>query len=68
MNGNFGYDGSQQMIEKIKDMNKIYIIIDMEQYQNHSIHNQFDKTIVKYVIKHYEKVDSWRDFDVYYKN
>lgn len=68
MKGNFGYDGSRQMIEKIQNMENIYIIVDMRQYQIRSIYNQYDKTIVKYVIDHYEKVDTWKDFVVYYKN
>lgn len=68
MYGNYGYRGSYEMIEKIKNMKDIYILVDMTSYHDLSSYNQFDKTIVNYVIQHYTKVDSWREFDVYYKN
>lgn len=66
--GNFGYDGSEKMIQKMQKMHGVYIIVNMSSYEDNSKYSQFDKTIVKYVIDHYEKVDTWKDFVVYYKN
>lgn len=68
MYGNYGYHGSYKMIERIQKMHDIYILVDMDSYRNLSSYNQFDKTIVDYVIRHYEKVNSWKYFDIYYKN
>ena len=67
-NGNHGYQGSQKMIEAIEDMHNVYTIINVVFYYDDNKYNQFDKTIVRHVMNSYEKVDSWRDFDVYYKN
>lgn len=68
MYGNYGYRGSYKMIERVKEMKDVYILVDMASYHDFSLYNQFDKVVVDYVIKHYKKVDSWRDFNVYYKN
>ena len=67
-NGNHGYQGSQKMIEAIEDMHNVYTIINVVFYYDDNKYNQFDKTIVRHVMNSYEKVDSWRAFDVYYKN
>lgn len=66
--GNFGYHGEKKMINKIKKMHDIYIIVNLDFYHDDNPNNQFNKAIVKHVIDSYEKVDSWGDFDVYYKN
>lgn len=68
MYGNYGYRGSYKMIDRLKKMNDIYILVDMSSYKNKSSYNQFDKTIVEYVIKNYNKVDSQKNFNIYYKN
>ena len=68
MYGNYGYRGSYKMIERVKEMKDVYILVDMASYHDFSLYNQFDKVVADYVIKHYKKVDSWRDFNVYYKN
>ena len=66
--GNHGYDGSDNMIKKIQDMQGVYIIINRIPYEDDSKYNQFNKIILKHVMDSYEMVASWRDFNVYYKN
>ena len=66
--GNFGYHGEKKMINKIKKMHDVYIIVNLVFYHDDNPYNQFNKAIVKHVIDSYEKVDSWEDFAVYYKN
>ena len=68
MYGNHGYYGNQKMINKIEKMHGVYIIVNLVFYHDDNSYNQFNKAIVKYVIDSYEKVDSWEDFAVYYKN
>ena len=68
MYGNYGYNGSNKMIDRLKKIKNIYILVDMPSYKNKSSYNQFDKTIVEYVIKQYKDVDSQKNFNIYYKN
>ena len=65
--GNFGYDGSNKMINKIEKMHDKYIIVDMNIYNSKETNSQFDKTIAKHVIDNYELVESKYIFNVYYK-
>ena len=44
--GNYGYDGSNKMINKIKKMKDTYIIIEKKSYNDSCIGSQFEKTVV----------------------
>ncbi len=68
MDGNFGYHGDEKMINKIKNMDDVYIIVNLVFYRNDNPYNQFNKAIVEYVMDSYKKVDSYEDFAIYYKN
>lgn len=68
MYGNYGFRGSYRMIEEIKKLKNIYIIVDMECYEDNSFSNQFDKIVIEYIINQYDKVKSWKNFAVYYVN
>ncbi len=65
--GNYGYGGSNKMIEKIKMMHDKYIIVDMEAYNEDKEDSQFDKTIVKYVLDNMTYVNERNGFAIYYK-
>lgn len=68
INGNHGYRGNQKMIKKMEKMHNVYIIVNLVFYYDDNPYNQFNKTIVKYVMDSYKKVDSYEDFAIYYKN
>ena len=66
--GNFGYNGSNKMIERIKKLHNIYIIVDERSYLEKNSDSQFDKTVVEYVIKNYKQVEKRDRFLIYYKD
>ena len=49
--GNYGYDGTNKMIKKIKKIHKCYFIVSMDDFNSKLIDSQFNKDIVKYVKK-----------------
>ena len=63
---NFGYNGDQKMINRIKKMHNKYIIIDMIFYESDRSDSQYDKNIVKYIIDNYDEVDENESLHVYY--
>ena len=65
--GNYGYNGTEKMINKIKKMDNQIFIINMDKYKDASSVDQLDTEIIKYVIKHSKKIDSWDCYDVYLK-
>lgn len=65
--GNYGYKGSQGMIEKIKKMDDQVFIVSMIDYNSKNEFSQFSKDIAKYVMDNYEKIDEGCGFSVYYK-
>ena len=67
-NGNHGYHGSDKIIKKIENMHGVYIIVNLALYYDNDKSHPWNKTVVKHVIDSYEKVDSWKIFEVYYKN
>ncbi len=64
--GNFGYDGVNKMINKIKNSNKQYVIVSTYDYKNENSDSQFAKKVADYVINHGHLVESKYDYDVYY--
>lgn len=66
--GNYGYNGSNKMINKIEKMHNKYIIVDERGYLDNSSDSQFDKTVVEYVMKNYKQVDKIYDFLIYHKD
>ena len=63
---NFGYNGDQKMINRIKKMHNKYIIIDMIFYESDRSDSQYDKNIVKYIIDNYDEVCENESLHVYY--
>ncbi len=65
--GNYGYKGTQKMINKIKKMKNQIFIINMNKYKHTGVEDQLDKDIIKYVIKHSKKIDNLAYYYVYLK-
>lgn len=65
--GNFGYDGINKMIDKIKDEKDVYILVDLESYNRKGKYVQFAKEIVDFVTSNYEFIKKEGDFLIYYK-
>ena len=65
--GNYGYRGTEKMIEKIEQMQAQVFIINMDKYQKASFEDQLDKEIIEYVIENSKKIDSWDCYYVYLK-
>lgn len=68
--GNHGYDGTNTMIEQIKDMKKRYFIVNMLEYNDSKNSNglsQFNYEIVDYIIDSSVVYATNEMFTVYYK-
>ena len=65
--GNHGYNGTEYMIDKINKEKDVYIIVDARRYEIANKYSQYNKEIVKYVMKNYTKIDSKGIFNIYYK-
>ena len=68
--GNYGYNGTKKMIDRVDKMKHTYFVIDMYEYEyvlTHS-HNQFDYDIIRYIIKNSKLVEKKNSYySVYYK-
>lgn len=65
--GNFGYHGTEKMIERVKNMKNQIFIINMEKYDSAAGADQLDTDIISYVIKNSKKIDAWDCYYVYLK-
>ena len=65
--GNYGYNGSRKMIEKVSKMKNQIFIINMHKYRFAGKEDQLDKEVIKYVINNSELIDSWDCYYVYLK-
>lgn len=65
--GNYGYNGSKKMINKINEMHDQIFIISVGDYESKDEFSQISKDIMEYVMKTCKKVDSKYGMDVYYK-
>ena len=67
LNGNFGYNGTLKMIDKVKDNDKSYYIIDMNEYKITKVYGgQFALEICDYIIKNSKIIEENEDYNVYY--
>lgn len=67
LNGNFGYNGTLKMIDKVKDNDKSYYIIDMNEYKRTKVYGgQFALEICDYIIKNSKIIEENEDYNVYY--
>lgn len=67
--GNYGFNGTNKMIKKIKKMHNYYIIVSLNDFESSGRLIQFDKEIVKYVMDNCERVETNKklNYAVYYK-
>lgn len=63
--GNFGYNGSEKMLNRVKNSKNTLFFVDSHELLRG---NQSDKKVIKYVIKHGKKIDSVSVYDVYILN
>lgn len=65
--GNYGYNGTKRMINKVKKMKNTYFIVDMIDYKYEKKDtNQFDYEIVDYIIRNSKLVYSSKYYMVYF--
>lgn len=67
MYGNFGYNGTQRMIDMIEDMHDQIFVVSIADYEQNYEYSQFVKEMAGYVINNCEKIDEKYEFIVYYK-
>ena len=67
MYGNFGYDGTNRMINKVKGMHDQIFVVSIDDYEQDYEYSQFVKEVAEYVMKNCRKIDSKYGFEVYYK-
>lgn len=67
--GNFGYNGTNKMINKIKKMHNCYFIVAEKEAKGKQKISQLDTTILNYIIENYKKIDYNKKYSygVYYK-
>lgn len=67
LNGNYGYNGTKKMISKIKNSDKNYYIIDMEEYRRTKKDGgQFSIDVCDYIMKNSKVIEENSDYNVYY--
>lgn len=67
LNGNFGYNGTLKMIDKVKNNDKNYYIIDMREYMRTKKYGgQFAVEVCDYIMKMSKVIEENDDYNVYY--
>ena len=61
--GNWGYNGSNKLIKKVKSLDKDYVFFVKK--SELGIGRQTDQNIVKYIIKNGRKIDKLEMYDIY---
>lgn len=69
--GNYGYNGTSKMMDRVKNMHDYYFLIDMNKYKKiknkEIINEQLDVDLINYIINNSDRVDAVEDLVVYYK-
>ncbi len=65
--GNHGYNGSNKLISMLNKEKDKYLLVNMEAYKRKNLRQQFNKEVIEYVLKNYQKVDKLGVYDIYYK-
>ena len=61
--GNYGYNGSNKLLNRVKELDKDYVFfIDKDEL---GIGKQTDQSIYKYIIKNYKKIDEISNYAIY---
>ena len=68
LTGNFGYNGTKKMIDRVNSESSIYYIIDMSEYKSTKNYSgQFDVELCDYIINNGELVEKKGKYEVYLK-
>jgi hypothetical protein len=67
MYGNYGYNGNNKEINKIKKMHNQYFLIAKHEYLKKEKYDQFNKKIAKYVIDNSKLIEENKYMWLYYK-
>ena len=63
-NGNWGYNGSNKLLEYVKSLDKSYVFfIKKEEEMNKN--DQTDQNLIKYIVKNGKKIDKVDIYDIY---
>ena len=69
LNGNFGYNGTMKMINKVRNNDDGYYIIDMEEYRRTKEYGgQFATDLCEYIINNSQLVEETKNYNVYFYN
>ena len=72
--GNYGYNGTERLIKKIKNKQYHYFIIDMDKYTESKLRKynkygeitQFDYIVVDYIMNNFKEIEDLGMYKVYY--
>lgn len=65
--GNHGYDGTKKLINRLDNEKGVYVALNVDAYERHSVRQQFNKEVAEHVISNYKFVKSIGVHDIYYK-
>ena len=61
--GNYGYNGSNKLLNRVKNLDKDYVFfVDEDEL---GIGKQTDQELYKYIISNYKKIDKIENYDIY---
>lgn len=67
LNGNFGYNGTIKMINKVKNESENYYIVDMNEYRERKAYGgQFATDLCDYIIDNSQLVEETKNYNVYF--
>ena len=67
LKGNYGYHGTEKMINRVDMLHDTTFFIRSGLYENGIDEGQFDLDVLRYIVEHSKKIDSILNYDVYYK-
>ena len=67
LKGNYGYNGTKKIQDKIKNLHDVYFFIDRYKYKTYPSANQLDTKVIEFTIKNSIKKDKVKNYDIYYK-
>lgn len=65
--GNYGYNGTKKIINRLKELDDVLIVIDKECYLDDNSSQQYLKEAVTYIIKNYKLEKRIGNYEVYLK-
>ena len=63
--GNYGYNGSNKLLNRVENLSKDYVFfVEKDELGKEK---QTDQNIYNYIVKNYKKIDEISDYDIYRK-